>query len=521
MDDLQVLGTLTGWAGINTDFLSIKLPPEDESIYLTDCDNIIIKNGRIKKLQGTDYLNDVSQQLGESGKRNVLGIPIYRKYDGTKQLVAILPTKAYQLVSDTAWTGRLVDPVLEGVNDSILSYANADNKFYFTLDSQGVVYEYNGATLSKTTLTAEGVGAGELKAKYLLEYKTFLILLNIVTDEGDSPFPQQFWASNAGVITTFSSSERLDLEVEGVINGGKKLENSIIVYFDKGIYRVEWQDSYGWVHEAVVDGLGLYCPKTLTGTKDVHYFISQEGLMEYRKGDIPRSISDTKFDKIILEGIDPTYYYRAIAQYYPHLHQLFISYPKSGSTYNDTQIIFDTSARELISKKALLGENYSIYGSFEKDLSGLSPDERKEYGFSFVPLLGTKDGYIKEQKIISYQDETSNYVSKTTHPPTFWKDKVKNKRILAIDLLIEKYTDEDITFVINLANEANENYEYSYSITGNGNTGIRRYTIRTDDSGARIDCRGKEFVIQIKDSNNPYGWELHMMIFRGYYSGEK
>ncbi len=352
MSDLQVLGTLTGWAGINTDFLSIKLPPEDESVYLTDCDNVIIRNGRIIKLRGTDYLNSVSTQLGESGKRNVLGVPIFRKYDGTKALMAVTPSKLYQLVSDETWTERS-DTDIGGVNDSILSYANADDKFYFVLDGSGIVYEWDGSTFQAVSFTAESVTT--LKAKFLLEYKTFLILLN--TNEDTTAYYQRFWASNPGTITTFSSIDKLDLEVEGVINGAKKLENSIIVYFDQGVYRVEFQDSYGWVHEAVVDGIGLYCPKTLTGTKDVHYWISQEGLMEYRKGDIPRSISDTKFDKLILEDIDPVYYYRATAQYYPHLHQLFISYPSSGSTHNDTQIIFDTSARELISKKTLLGEN--------------------------------------------------------------------------------------------------------------------------------------------------------------------
>ncbi len=519
MDDLQVLGTLIGWAGINTDFLPEKLPPEDESVYLTDCDNIIIKNGRIIKLRGTDYLNSVSTQLGEANKRNILGVPIYRKYDGTKALMAVTPSKLYQLVSDETWTERS-DTDIGGGDDSILSYANAGDKFYFVLDDSGIVYEWFGSTFQATTFTLNGAGAPTtLKAKFLLEYKTFLILLNTIEDT--TAYYQRFWASNAGTIATFSTGDKLDLEVEGVINGARKLENSIIVYFDQGIYQVEWQDSYGWTHRSIVDGLGLYCPKTLTGTKDVHYFVSQEGLMEYRKGDIPRSISDTKFDKMILGDIDPVYYYRAVAQYFPHLHQLFFSYPSSGSTYNDTQAIYDTSARELISKKALLGENYSIYGSYEKDLSGLSPDARKAYGFSFVPLIGSKDGYIKEQKIIAYQDGASNYVSKTTHPPTFWKDKVRNKRILAIDLMIEKYTDEDITFVINLANEANENYQHSYSITGNGNTGIRRYTIRTDDDGTRIDCRGKEFVPQIKDSNNPYGWELHAMIFRGRYLTDK
>ncbi|GAH34385.1 unnamed protein product, partial [marine sediment metagenome] len=148
-------------------------------------------------------------------------------------------------------------------------------------------------------------------------------------------------------------------------------------------------------------------------------------------------------------------------------------YPKSGSTYNDTQIIYDVSARELVSKKTLIGENYSAYGSFEKDLSGLSPDERKQYGFSFVPLIGLADGHVKEQKIISYQDGTSNYTSQIVHPPTVLKEKVRNKRVQEIVLLVEKYTDEDILFSISLANEANENFLYNYTITGDGSKGIR------------------------------------------------
>jgi len=519
-DDLQVLGTLMGWQGINVDIMGEILPPTDESIFLTDGDNIIIKNGRIKKLRGTDYLNSISTQLGEATKRNVLGIPIYRKYAGTMELLAVLPTKFYELVSNTTWTPRVVDPALAGVNDSILSYANAGDKFYFVLDTQGIVYEYDGDTLSKTTLTINGAGAPTvLKAKFLLEYKTFLILLN--TNEDDTAYYQRFWASNAGIITTFSTGDKLDLEVEGVINGGKKLGDSVIVYFPKSIYTVIWQVGFGWTHSSLVGGYGLYAPKTLCGTSSVHFFLSQKGLMQLVKGDIPRSVSDAKFNKLILDEIDPIYYYRAVARYYPHLEYLFLSYPKSGSTYNDTQIIYDVSARELVSKKTLIGENYSAYGSFEKDLSTLSPDERKAYGLSFVPLIGSKEGYVKEQKIISYQDGVSNYASEMVSPPTFWKDKKRNKRVLKIDLLIEKYTDEDIEFAIDLANESNQNFQYNYKITGNGNTGIRRYTLITDKDGNRLDCRGKEFMVKIGDSNNPYGFEIHGLLFYGSYSTDK
>jgi len=169
MENIKTLITLDRWAGINTDIKSDILPPQDESVYLIDGDNIIIKNATIKKLQGVDYLNDISTQLGEATKRNVLGIPIYRKYAGTKELLAILPTKFYHLVGDETWTVKTVTPALAGVNDSILSYANAGDKFYFVLDSQGIVYEWNGETLSATSFTADPIDV--LTAKFLLYHR--------------------------------------------------------------------------------------------------------------------------------------------------------------------------------------------------------------------------------------------------------------------------------------------------------------------------------------------------------------
>ncbi|GAH48740.1 unnamed protein product, partial [marine sediment metagenome] len=281
-----------------------------------------------------------------------------------------------------------------------------------------------------------------------------------------------------------------------------------------GIHEVSWQETYGWTHRVIVDGIGLYANKTLCGNKDVHFFLSQEGLMKFVRGDIPRSISNQRFDKLILDEIDPIYYYRAIAQYYPHLKHLYLSYPKSGSTYNDTQIIYDASVNELVSKKSL-SENYSTYGMFEKDLSGLSPDERKAYGLSFIPIFGNKDGYIKEQKINQYQDGTDNYESNIVLPPTCWKSRDRNKRCLQIVLLIEKLTDENITFGVDLANEMNENFSYDFEITGTGDKGVRRYDLKSDKNDKELDCFGKDFTVRIKDISNPYGWKFHGMLFRG------
>jgi len=514
--DYQTLGQILGFAGINTDMIEERLPPQDESYFVTDVNNAVIKNGKIKKLKGTDYLNDISTQLGIADYRTILGIPIYRQFDADKYLMAVTPQRLYYLLNDTTWTN--LGTIANGGNDSVLSYANLDDKFVFVLSDSTIVYYWDGATFAALSLTAEDVTA--LKCRFLLETKTHLVLLRTIEDATEHH--QRLWLSNPGVIATFSAKNKLDLDVEGVIEGGKQLGDEIIVYFGGSIHRVFYIDSVtGYGSAPLIDKLGLYAPKTLTGSEDAHFFLSQKGAMRLVYGDIPRSVSDKKFNRLILDEIDPVYYYRAAAQFYPHLNHLYLTYPKSGSTYNDTQLIYDASVGELVSKKTLITENYSAYGAFEKDLSGLTPDERKEYGLSFIPIMGSRDGRVKEQKVNSYQDGANNYETNIIFPPTFLKSRSRNKRCLQIDLLMEKLTNQNITFVVELANEMNENFEYPYTITGNGSSGIRRYELRSDDNGNGVDVFGKDFRMKIKDSNNPYGWNFRGAILRGYYAGTK
>jgi len=509
--EFETFMELMGFVGINPDFIEELLPPKDAPAYITSGDNILIKNGKIEKLRGTNYLNDVTTQLGSSGKRYVLGMPIYKKYDGTKYLMAITPSDPYYLLSDTTWTD--LGNITDGVNGSTLSWTNIDNKFVFTLSDSGYVYYWDGATFD-TLLTP-----ATLKARYLLEYKTRLILLRTI--ESGTEHYQRMKYSDAGAITTFDPASYLDLESEGVIRGGRQLEDEIIVYLDNSIHRIFWVDAtFGFGSSPVSEGLGLLAQKTLCGNKDVHFFLAKEGLMKHRRGTTPASISKGKFDALILDNIDPVNYTEAVAYYYPHLSQLFLSYPSSGSSVNDTQLIIDTTTEEMISQKTLTGESYSSYSEFEKDLSGLSPDDRKNYGLSFVPIMGDKDGYVYEQRIAGYQDLSTSYESTITFPPTFFRDKKRNKRLTQVDLFIEKLTDQDISFVMYITNNMNETYSYNYTLAGTGDEGIWRYEVR-DSDGSGIDIFGKEFRIKIKDSGNPYGWKFHGMLCKGYYSTVK
>lgn len=524
--EFQDLGSILGFKGMNFDFIPELLPRPDEPVYIFGGNNVLIKDGRIRKLKGTDFLNDVTTQVGITNYRNVLGIPIYRQFDQDKYLMAVTPKRLYYMKNDNEWDN--LGTIADGENDSVLTSADIDNKFIFVLSDSGIVYYWDAGddpgaddgTFDVLALTAEGVDV--LKARFLLEFKTHLFLFRTIetVGEDDTEHFQRMWHSNPGVVGTFQSKNKLDIDIEGSIQGAKVLEDVIIVYLDKSIYQLTWTDvTAGYGTRLIASGQGLIAPKSLTGEKDVHYLLTQEGLMELRYGGVPQSISDQKFNSLILDEIDAVYYYRAAARFYSHLNLLFLSYPKSGSTFNDTQLIYDVKSRELVSKKTLTNENYSSYGVFEKDLSGLSVDERKQFGYSYLPIFGNSEGHIKEQKVNTYQDGITNYESNIIIPPNFFKDRSRNKRVLQMDILVEKLDDEDLTFGIDLTNEMNENFgTYNYTIKGTGKSGVRRIELRSDDNDVGVDCFGKEFTTRIKDINNPYGWNFRGMIWRGYYS---
>lgn len=513
--EFNVLGSTLGFTGINTDFIPELLPSEGPQAYIKNANNILIKNGMIEKIRGTDYLNDVATQLGIASYRRILGLPIFKKYNDTKYLMAVTPQRLYYLQNNTTWTN--LGTITSGALDSIFSFGTVDDKFIFTLSDSKFIWYWDGTTFGKLFTSPTDAN---LKAVFVTEYQGHLFLIRTV--ESGVEYPQRLKWSNAHAPTIYSPADVFDVDFEQAINGGRVLGNELILYFPTGVMRWWFADDiYGPIAEVSSEGIGLYGSKTLCGTKDVHFFLSQEGLMALVAGSAPVSISDGKFNSLILDQIDPVYYDRAVARYYPHLKHLFLSYPKSGSTVNDRQLIFDVGAKELVSIKDLPADNYSCYGEFEKDLSTLTVDERKSYGMSFVPIMGTDDGYVLERKVIAYQDKNANYESNVVFPPTFCKARDRNKRVLQISLYVEKFTASAITFTVDLANEMNETFTFAYSVTGTGATGIRRYDIKTDSLGVNVDCFGKEFTLKIKDVTNPYGWRLHGAEIRGYWATQK
>lgn len=493
---------MIGFKGINADFIPELLPQPDNPLYLTDGDNVLVRNGKIEKLRGTNFLNDFSTQRGVGNFRRVIGLHLYEKYTQEKYLICFTPSEIEYLHS-TGWSN--IGP-LNGTNDSVVSVVNIDNKFVCTLNDDPTIRYWDGLSFGHL------VDDAAIRARYLMKHKTWLFLvrpLQYVTNEWVERY-QEIWPSYPGAPGTFDAADRLMIDADGAINGCRELEGTPVIYFPGSIHRVYLiNDTDGFASMPITDTIGLMGTRTLTGGPAVHYFLSKKGMMGMTLGNAPVALSWSKFNKLIIDGIDPLYYNKAIARFFEDTSLLYVAFPPAGSADNGTLLIYDTSENELVGKRNLTKMTYTAMGLYEKDLTGLPADARRAYGVGGIPIFGTSDGYVLEEKYAEYTQLAENYESGMTLPPLFCGDRHKNKRLLQADLLIEKLTDEAITFNLEISNEANVTTVTPYVVDGTGNQGIRRYEVN-------IDNLGKEFRVVIHDNANGYGFKFHGIILRGY-----
>jgi hypothetical protein len=513
MEHYQPLAELIGFKGINADFIEEMLPSPDNPIYLTNGDNVIVQGGKICKLRGVNYLNNISIPVGPVGSRQVLGLPIFENFQNEKRLLAVTPTRASFLSNDDTMTD--IGIVMAGTRDSVLSFANLNNTCAFVLSDDGTVYTWDGSS------TTQLINPASLKSRFLIGFKTYLFLIRpiIVSPAGETEMFNTVWPSYPGVISTFEDEDRLTMSSSGPINGCRSLEETIIVYSNDSINRVYWvSETEGWGHYPVTDKDGLLAPKTLTGDISNHFYLGKSGVMRHVLGSVPVPLSWMKFNKFIIDGIDPLYYTRAISQYYPDTGLLYFAFPPAGTSENGTLLIYNTRDNELVGKKALTGLSYSCMGTFLKDLTGLSADERNSYGVGGIPIMGTTDGHVLEQKYNAYTELSAAYESSAVLPLMFFGDRHRNKRVMQIDMLIEKQTSADVAFSIEMVNEAGVAVTIPHTVSGPESV-PGKPTLCTIKDG--VDVFGKTFVTTIRDSSNAHGFNLHGLVFRGYFATHK
>lgn len=510
MEHYVPLAEMIGFKGINADFVPELLPQPDNPVYATDGDNILIRNGAIEKLRGTGYLNDITAPRGVGADRRILALHIFENYDLYKRLMAFTPSQVEYLSSDTGYSDI---GAIDGSNESVVSVVNIDNKMVFTLNDDPLVRYWDGITF------AELVDSDLIRARYLLKHKTWLMLVRPLqyVDAAWVERYQEIWPSYPGNVDSFTDEDRLMIDADGAINGCRELEDSPIIYFPGSIHRVYLvNDTDGFASIPITDTDGLMCPKTLTGGRGVHYFMSKRGMMGMKLGGVPVPLSWSKFNKFIIDGIDPLYYGRAIARFFEDSALLYVAFPPAGQGDNGTLLIYDTNENELVGRRNLTVLNYSAFGAFEKDLTDLTPDERRSYGVGGIPIIGTSDGYVLEEKYTEYIQLNDPYESYADLPPLFCGDRHRNKRVMQIDLHVEKSVASSITMTVEVtASEADKpdvTKEYTFTIDGAASTKALIY--RNYD----VDSFGQSFKIKIKDVSNPYGFRLHGITLRGYVS---
>jgi hypothetical protein len=508
MDHYIPLAEMIGFKGINADFLEEMLPNADNPVYLTDGDNILIRNGKIEKMKGAGYLNDISVPRGGGTARRIQALHVYEDYSLNKYLMAFTPEQVEYLSSDTGWSNV---SSLAGTDESIVSAVNIANKVVWTLSDDPTVRNWDG------TSSANQLDDALIRARYLMKHKTWLFLVRPLQYDLGAWVEryQEVWPSYPGNPALFDDSDRLMIDCDGAINGCRELEDAPIIYFPSSIHRVYLiNENDGFASQPITNDVGLMAGRTLTGGSGVHYFLSKKGVMGMTLGNQPVPLSWSKFNKLIIDGIDPLYYGKAIARFFEDSGLLYVAFPPAGQADNGTLLIYDTMDNELVGKRTLTQFHYSALGVFEKDLKNMTPDERRLYGAGGIPIIGTSDGLVLEEKYTTYQQLNDTYVSSGTLPPIFFGDRHKNKRLMQCDLFVEKLTNEAITFNIEISNEANVTTVTPYVVAGTGNQGIRRYVVN-------IDVFGKEFRPVIKDSANAYGFKIHGIIFRGYVATHK
>lgn len=508
MDHFIPLAQAIGFKGINADFLEEMLPNPDNPVYLTDGDNILIRNGRIEKLRGSDHLNFITGQRGVGADRRILALKIYDKYTLEKYLLAFTPSQVEYLSSPTGWTDI---GSFNGSDESIVSMESMNNKAIFTINDDPTIRYWNGITYGHL------VDDAALRARFLTKHKAWLVLARPIRFAGGAwvESHQEIAWSYPGVPGTFDPADKVMIAGSGAINGVRSISESPVIYFPGSIHRVYLiGDTEGFGSVPISETEGLMCDKTLTGGTDVSYFMTKRGFCSLRLGGAPVPLSWSKFNRLIIDGIDPLYYPKAIAQFYESSGLLYVAFPPAGQSDNGTLLIYSVMENELVGKRALTVKHYSAFGLYEKDLTNMTPDARRAYGVGGVPIIGTSDGHVLEERYVDYVQLNNTYVSSMTLPPFFFGDRDRNKRVMQGVLLVEKLTDEDITFEIHLSNEANVTVVTPYTITGTGGAGIRRYEVP-------MDVFGKEFRPVIKDRLNPYGFRLHGIMFRGYVSTQR
>ena len=378
--------------GLNSNELSSQIKDNEAS----DAQNVVYFDGGIKKVPGfTRY----SSQIGGSGATGrVTGIHDFQQRDGTQFLVVTIADAIYNFTSapGTDITGGLT------VNDALHTFITFNDKLIGT-NYTDAPWIWDG------TGNAAALGGGPPdQAKWVSTFNSRAVLGNVIV--GANTFSTRVYFSAIDNPESWDTTDdfwEFESDDGQEITGIRQLKDKLVVYRNNSIGIVTGYGLQSWqVQRDFVKGIGCisgYSLKTgyistAAGLKEVHIFMSEEGLKAFDGTNVYHMPIPTQGEEYkvfeYFDGLNKARFNSAVGEYYRKRNWFYVFHSDSGSSVNDSASIYDYNNNSLWPMK-------NINASYATTRFNYTTKE-------FELVIGTDDG------ILYYLDEDEEEIEQTT-----------------------------------------------------------------------------------------------------------
>lgn len=251
--------------GLNDGFSDTAIEDNEAS----DLQNVVFTTGgAIRKRQGWTKINPDSVATGI-----ITGIHFYKQADGDRFLI---------LVQDNGNISRMdyAGDVPDGILDQIGGFPNtitANDLADFAIGEDTIIIEDGIGTTPPLAYIGGanviGLGTGVPNCTMVAYHKLHAFCA------GDSTNPSRLFASNLGDISTWTSTDTIDVETQdgSIIRDLEPGLDALYIWKDKSIWRLSGTDRDNFVLERMVDGTGTLSRRSVAKLENQFLFVTNQG----------------------------------------------------------------------------------------------------------------------------------------------------------------------------------------------------------------------------------------------------
>jgi len=253
MPETQIKPILAPRGGLN-----YSLPADLISeLEMSDGQNVFFEDGKVKKRYGYTTMGD---NLPLDGA--IVGIDQFYDFQGNNWLLVLTENEIYKWLPASSLWSKITDDTFTGTDSNFFSYdyvrkSTETNPWWVCTNGVDKIKKFTGTGTISDLITDYPAGVTSLLAKYLAEFKTYLILMD-VTEQGNR-YPQRVrWSDTADPEDFINGNANYqDLSGADWIVGGTKF---------KGDYFVVFKERSVWVSYATGDSDIFQFDQKITGT---------------------------------------------------------------------------------------------------------------------------------------------------------------------------------------------------------------------------------------------------------------